>query len=121
MAEIQQYDQRTHVLERPSYIGPVDKSDRTVWVLDEESKTMVKRDISFSSALMKIVDGSVNALDRVAHNTLKSSHNVRSTHRCRRLISIMNDGDGISSAVHAATQIYTPQLLFWSTPDFFQL
>jgi DNA gyrase/topoisomerase IV subunit B len=29
MAEIQQYDQRTHVLERPSmYIGPVDKSDR---------------------------------------------------------------------------------------------
>jgi DNA gyrase/topoisomerase IV subunit B len=36
MAEIQQYDQRTHVLERPSmYIGPVDKSDRTVWVLDE--------------------------------------------------------------------------------------
>jgi DNA gyrase/topoisomerase IV subunit B len=56
MAEIQQYDQRTHVLERPSmYIGPVDKSDRTVWVLDKV-KTMVKRDISFSSALMKIVD-----------------------------------------------------------------
>jgi hypothetical protein len=24
----------------------------------------------------------------------------------------MNDGDGISSAVHAATQIYTPQLFF---------
>jgi DNA topoisomerase-2 len=57
----------------------------------------------------------VNALDRVAHNnTSKVFHNVKDPHRHRRrrLISIMNDGDGISSAVHAATQIYTLQLVF---------
>jgi hypothetical protein len=52
------------------------------------SKTMVKRDISFSSALMKIVDDvQVNALDRVAHAThLKSFHNVK------RSIDIGDDG-----------------------------
>jgi hypothetical protein len=52
-------------------------------------------------------------VDRVAHNnTPKVFHNVKDPHRHRRrrLISIMNDGDGISSAVHAATQT-TPQLV----------
>jgi hypothetical protein len=93
------------------YIGPVDKSDRTVWY-SMKSPTMVKRDISFSSALMKIVDES-ERVDRVAHNnTPQVFHNVKDPHRHRRrrLISIMNDGDGISSAVHAATQT-TPQLV----------
>jgi DNA gyrase/topoisomerase IV subunit B len=50
MAEIQQYDQRTHVLERPSmYIGPVDKSDRQVWVQTKIRKRWSSRFLFFRS------------------------------------------------------------------------
>jgi DNA topoisomerase-2 len=120
MADIQQLDPRTHVLQRPAmYIGPLDKSMREVWVMDEAEKVMVKKEISFSSALMKIFDEIlVNALDRVAHNidTVNApTHKVRKIHvdiGDDGVISIMNDGDGLSSAIHEAAGIPIPQLAF---------
>jgi DNA topoisomerase-2 len=120
MADIQQLDPRSHVLQRPAmYIGPLEKSEREVWVMDEESKTMQKRSISFSSALMKIVDEIlVNALDRVAHNsdTVDAlAHKVSKIHIDigeDGVISVLNNGDGLSSGIHAKSGLRIPQLAF---------
>jgi hypothetical protein len=120
MAEIQQYDQRTHVLERP-YVYRSSGQERSYGMGYEESKTMVKRDISFSSALMKIVDEIlVNALDRVAHNnTPKSSTTSKKTSTSTTV--------GFHHERWRRYQRFTLRLRsirlnsFWSTPDFFQL
>jgi DNA topoisomerase-2 len=108
-------DQRTHVLERPSmYIGPVDKSDRTVWVLMKSPRPW-SNGTFFSSALMKIVDEiGERAGQSCAQQHLQVFHNVKDPHRHRRrrLDFYRERWRRYQLQVHAATQIYTPQLVF---------
>ena len=63
---IQKLSHIEHILKRPdSYVGPVEVTPETYWLIDKYGKKFEKRDIKYSPALLKIFDEIlVNAVDR---------------------------------------------------------
>jgi hypothetical protein len=66
MESVQKLTHVEHVLKRPdSYVGPVDKTHESYWLLNNTNKNFQKKNISYSPALLKIFDEIlVNAIDR---------------------------------------------------------
>jgi len=116
-------DHRDHVLARPGmYIGSIEEDSYNTWVYDEDTKTMVKKDIKIVPGLYKIFDEIlVNAIDhatrtkmeREKDETVQLVKNIRVTlDKETGSVCITNDGDGIEVELHPEHNVYVPELIF---------
>ena len=112
----EKYQKKTHhehILELPdTYIGSVEKDKAMMWVFNEETDKMEKREIEFVPGLYKIFDEIlVNTRDQTVRcktcKTIKVSINKE-----EGIIEVWNDGDGIDVVVHKEHKIYIPELIF---------
>jgi len=102
-----------HILLRPdTYIGSVEKETQCLWVYNEETCKMVKRDISFVPGLYKIFDEIlVNAADNKQRDPAQKEIRVE-VNKEQGYVSVKNDGKGIPVEIHPKENIYVPELIF---------
>jgi len=103
-----------HVLKRPdSYVGSTKCDTELSWVLDSNKNFFVKKNLSYTPALLKIFDEIlVNALDQNAVNpkqTTKIDVNVSTK---TGEICVTNNGTGIPIVKHETEKVWVPELIF---------
>ena len=108
-----------HVLKRPNmYIGSIEKDEYLTWVLDEDNKKMIKKNIKYVPGLYKIYDELiVNILDHMKRIQMEKLTNPVKTIKINvdtsdNRIEVFNDGDGIDIEIHPEHKIYIPELIF---------
>ena len=106
--------QREHILQRPdTYVGSIELSTEKLWVYDEKTKQIVKKNTTFNPALFKIFDEAlVNASD--ASQVDKTCNEITIKYnKEENYISVMNNGDiGIPVEMHPEHKIYTSSMIF---------
>ena len=111
----ERYSEKTdleHVLLRPdTYAGGIEKIETEEWVYDPSQELIVRREVSYTPALMKIFDEIlVNARDHCVRdescNRIKVSYD-----RDSGAITVENNGAGIPVEMHEAG-CYVPELVF---------
>ncbi len=114
-----EYERKTpheHVLLRPGmYIGQVAPSASDAWVYDSKSNTMVKRNLNYSPALLKLFDEIlVNAADNAQRESRMSKIdvNIVELENGGVELSVRNDGKVIPIVKHSKENIYVPELIF---------
>jgi DNA topoisomerase-2 len=115
----QKLTQRQHILLRSGmYVGDVDRSCYNMWVYDDISNQIVKRDINYSPALYKIYDEVlVNCIDHytrlrdsdVEHKVTEMKININPEDNT---IVIHNNGMGIEIVKHADHNIHVAEMIF---------
>jgi DNA topoisomerase-2 len=102
-----------HILSTPdTYIGSAEADTKPMYVYDDETKKIIKKDITFVPGLYKIYDEIlVNARDHSIRDktceTIKVNINKETGS-----ISVYNDGVGIPVELHKELQIYIPEMIF---------
>ena len=118
-----QYQQKTdkqHILDNPdTYIGSVETVDSTMWVYDEQTKTIDFKNIEYNPGLYKLFDEAVvNARDHVVRMIQSQSPDkkvvtyIETTISEDGTITIVNDGNGIDVAKHPENQLWIPEMVF---------
>ena len=110
MAErYQKLSQREHVLHRPdSYVGSVEPQIRNEWVY--ENNKIVRKDVSYSSALLKIFDEIItNSAD--CFNRGGSMDTMKITIE-NDSVTVYNNGCSIPIEKHETEKCYVPELIF---------
>ena len=114
--EVKKLTHIEHILQRPdSYVDSVLQSRCNIWCLDDEGKSFVQRELSYSPAVLKIFDEVlVNAIDRSSLYPSEVKHINVLVDKENGIISVENDGPlgGISVRVHQEEQVYNPELTF---------
>lgn len=116
-------DQREHVLLRSNmYIGEVSADACDIWVFDDETSTMIKKNVKYVPGLYKIFDEIiVNSIDhsiRLKNEKAKDPKvtllkNIKvSIDKATGVIEVLNDGDGIEVVKHPEHNIYIPEMIF---------
>lgn len=113
---------REHILELPdTYIGSIDTEPQSRWIYDPAIKRMVWKKIQFCPGFFKIFDEIlVNATDhytRQQERLRKKEPGVVPVSNIRIMlsptqISVTNDGDTISTAVHPDAGCPLPEMIF---------
>ena len=116
MESVQKLTHVEHVLKRPdSYVGPVDKTHESYWLLNNTNKNFQKKNISYSPALLKIFDEIlVNAIDRNSLHPKNVTQIAVSVDKETGAVTIENNGPlgGISVRMHEKEGIWNPELVF---------
>jgi DNA topoisomerase-2 len=102
-----------HILSTPdTYIGSAEPDTKPMYVFDDESGKIIKKDITFVPGLYKIYDEIlVNARDHSIRD--KTCKNIKvSIDKESGFISVYNDGNGIPVELHKELQIYIPEMIF---------
>ena len=112
----EKYQKKTHhehILEIPdTYIGSVEKDKTIMWVFNDDTEKMEKKEIEFVPGLYKIFDEIlVNTRDQTVRSNKCKTIKV-SINREEGLIEVWNDGDGIDVVIHKDHNIYIPELIF---------
>jgi DNA topoisomerase-2 len=105
--------QHQHILALPdTYIGSVTNDLKEMYVYDDESKKIIRKDITFPNGLYKIFDEIlVNANDHSVRDT--SCKNIHVTvNKATGLIEVFNDGSGIEVEIHKEHNVYVPEMIF---------
>jgi DNA topoisomerase-2 len=113
---IQKLTHIEHVLKRPdSYVGPVDISSESYWILNKARNKFEKKSINYSPALLKIFDEIlVNAIDRNSvHPKSVTSISAR-IDKETGAVTIENNGPlgGIGVRMHEKEGLWNPELTF---------
>ena len=112
--QVEKIEQREHILLRPdSYVGVLEKSSDTFWVLEGEKFKQKKLDVSLG--LWKIFDEIlVNAEDRNTQFPQEVTYINTLVDKENGIISIENNGPlgGISVQKHPKEDIWNPELTF---------
>jgi DNA topoisomerase-2 len=117
----QKHTHHQHILELPdTYVGSTKTNEETRWTFDDSSNKMVWRKLQFNPGLYKIFDEIlVNARDEyvrsittadmtpIKHIDISVTSNNGNT-----IISVENDGDGITIEEDPETGIMIPELIF---------
>lgn len=109
----QKKSQLEHILLRPdSYVGSIETVTQPMWVMDEETNTMVLKDITFVPGLYKIFDEIiVNAADNKVRdpemNTIKIDIDPENNR-----IKVWNNGKGIPVVEHKTEKMFVPTMIF---------
>jgi DNA topoisomerase II len=117
----QKHTHHQHILELPdTYVGSTKTNEETRWIYDASSNKMVWRKLNFNPGLYKIFDEIiVNARDEyvrsittadmtpIKHIDVSITSNDNNT-----IISIENDGDGITIEEDPETKVMIPELIF---------
>ena len=116
MESVQKLTHVEHVLKRPdSYVGPVDKTHESYWLLNNTNNNFQKKNISYSPALLKIFDEIlVNAIDRNSLHPKNVTQIAVSVDKENGAVTIENNGPlgGISVRMHEKEGIWNPELVF---------
>ena len=109
-----QYQKKTireHILLRPdTYIGSTEIDKDNLWIYDEESNKIIKKNIDINKGLYKIYDEIlVNAADNSQVD--KISKNIK-VYINKDIIVVENDGIGIPVIEHSTENCYIPELIF---------
>ena len=102
-----------HILSSPdTYIGSAEPDTKPMYVYDDASDKIIKKDITFVPGLYKIYDEIlVNARDHSIRD--KTCKNIKvSIDKETGFISVYNDGNGIPVELHKELQIYIPEMIF---------
>uniref|UniRef100_A0A915C0D6 DNA topoisomerase 2 n=1 Tax=Parascaris univalens TaxID=6257 RepID=A0A915C0D6_PARUN len=103
-----------HILLRPdTYVGSVLPSENeSVYLYESKSKRMIKNELSYVPALLKIFDELlVNAADNKQRDPEMAALRVDIDANSNE-ISIWNDGEGIPVEMHPEEGLYVPSLIF---------
>ena len=114
-----------HIQELPdTYIGSIEKSTEDRYVFDTQSKSIIKKKITFIPGLYKIYDEIiVNAIDQyVRLKTARLDDVYDKIYPVRNIMvnidketgltTVYNDGDGIDVVKHKVYKVYVPSLIF---------
>lgn len=102
-----------HILSTPdTYIGSTEADTKTMHVFDDDTKKIIKKDITFVPGLYKIYDEIlVNARDHSIRD--KTCKNIKvNIDKENGSIAVYNDGKGIPVELHKELQIYIPEMIF---------
>ena len=116
--EYQKLEHKEHVLTLPdTYIGSVDKTTDELWYLNENK--MIKKNLTYIPGEFKLFDEIiVNSLDQYVRMKKAGKGHYQVTQidivvdKESGTISVKNNGDGISVAMHKKEKIYIPELIF---------
>jgi DNA topoisomerase-2 len=105
--------QHEHIYKKPdTYIGSVESDDAEMWIYDDETNKIVKKEFSYVPGLYKIYDEIiVNANDHAVRTPLCKSIKVNIDQE-EGLIEVWNDGPGIDVVIHKEHNVYVPKLIF---------
>ena len=110
----QKKSQIEHILLRPdTYIGSIEVSTSTLWVWDESSGAIIRKEINYVPGLYKIFDEIlVNAVDNF-HKCSDTMDTIKvKIDREANLISVWNNGDTIPVEIHPEEKLYRAELIF---------
>ena len=122
----EKYQQKTdkeHILDNPdTYIGSVENVDSELYLFDQNSNSIIQKQISYIPGLYKLFDeGIVNCRDHVVRmkqaikdkkeNSLPVSY-IDIGIQDDGTITMTNDGNGIDVAMHPEYNIWIPELIF---------
>ena len=115
----QKLDQREHVLVKPGmYIGSIQEDVSDIWIYNDETSQMIKKNIKYIPGLFKIYDEIlVNAIDHGTRLKMSNDKNQLKTIKIKidketGEIEIFNDGAGIEIVNHPEHGIMIPELIF---------
>ena len=117
----QKHTHHQHILELPdTYVGSTKTNEETRWVYDAGSNKMVWRKLLFNPGLYKIFDEIVvNARDEFVRSTVTAGmtpikHIAVSVQNKDgdAIISVENDGDGISIELDEEQKVMIPEMIF---------
>ena len=116
MESVQKLTHVEHVLKRPdSYVGPVDKTHESYWLLNNTNKNFQKKNISYSPALLKIFDEIlVNAIDRNSLHPKNVTQIAVTVDKETGTVTIENNGPlgGIGVRMNEKERLWNPELTF---------
>jgi DNA topoisomerase-2 len=112
----ERYDKKTHhehILIRPdSYVGSIETDVKQMWIFDDETQKMIKKDITFVPGLYKIYDEIlVNARDHCIRDNTCTTIKV-TINSSTGEITVFNDGNGVPIQLHSKHNIYVAELIF---------
>lgn len=109
----QKKSQLEHILLRPdTYIGSVEKVTQLMWVYDEESSSMIQRELTYVPGLYKIFDEIlVNASDNKQRDPNMTTMKIDIDPENNK-IKIWNNGKGIPVVEHKTEKMYVPSMIF---------
>jgi len=118
-SKFQKLSDREHVLKRPDmHCGTTNNISTKQYVMDSDGKVS-EQTINMSPALVQVIsEALMNAADRVSASYEPSSTIVCKTTKIdiemlnNAEISILNDGDGVSSEYIEKYKMYAPELIF---------
>ena len=119
----QKLDPIEHVIKRPGmYVGSIEEDTIDIWVFDDGSKRMIKKNVKYVPGCYKIFDEVlVNAIDHASRlKALKEvDANINITKNIKvniskdtGIIEVFNDGDGIDIVKHPEHGVFIPELIF---------
>jgi DNA topoisomerase-2 len=116
------HELRDHVYHLPdTYVGSAEKTPIETYVFDDATQRMVKRELTYVPALLKIFDEVVvNAIDQCmrlkAANAAADAKQVKNiwitVNKDTGRLTVMNDGDGIDIEKHPEFKVWIPELIF---------
>ena len=116
------HELRDHVYNLPdTYVGSAEKTQLETYVYDDATQRMVKKELTYVPALLKIVDEIVvNAIDQTmrlkangAPSDAKQVKNIWiSANQETGMVTVTNDGDGIDIEKHPEHKVWIPELIF---------
>jgi DNA topoisomerase II len=111
--QYQKLTQLEHIIRRPdTYIGSVERSERQMWVFNQEQDCMEFREVSYVPGIFKIFDEVlVNAADNKQNDKNQDYIKVRIDQE-KGQISVENNGRGIPIEIHSKERIYIPEMIF---------
>lgn len=107
----QKKSQIEHILLRPdTYVGDISLQNEMMWVWNDKSNKIVKKEIKYVPGLYKIFDEIlVNARD---HSCNDSTCDTIKVNINNNTICVWNNGTGIDVVEHAEHKMYIPEMLF---------
>jgi len=113
-------DPREWTLQRPdTLIGSIEPEARTMWVFDPADPKMVQREVVINPGILKLTDEIItNASDHAIRQAALADKagqvkNIKvGVDKATGVITVFNDGSGISSALHPEHGIHNPELIF---------
>ena len=107
----QKKSQIEHILLRPdTYVGDISLQNEMMWVWNDKSNKIVKKEIKYVPGLYKIFDEIlVNARD---HSCNDSTCDTIKVNINNNTICVWNNGTGIDIVEHAEHKMYIPEMLF---------
>ena len=107
----QKKSQREHILDRPQmYMGSKDNQKKEMWTFDEETISIIHKEITYNAGLYKIFDEILtNATDHTKRDQTVSNIKIEIE---EDMISVYNDGEGVPIIIHKEHNIYVPELIF---------
>jgi Type IIA topoisomerase (DNA gyrase/topo II, topoisomerase IV), B subunit len=109
----QKKTQLEHILLRPdTYIGSIEKTDASLWILEEGKDKFTYKQIEYVPGLYKIFDEIlVNAADNYQRDHSMDTIKVKIDEE-KGFISVWNNGAGIPVQIHKEYNIYVPEMIF---------